>query len=63
VAQSEIHTELTAGYSPVPGLTFSLGYRGAYGETGVLPGHGLATHMGFLGMTTSFQGEVPFSRN
>lgn len=60
VAQSEIHTEFSVGYSPVQGLTFSLGYRGAYGDNGGTP---LNTHMGFLGMQTNFQGEVPFARN
>jgi len=56
VAQSETHTEFSVGYQPVQGLTLSLGYRGAYGES-------LGTHMGFIGMQTNFQGEVPFSRN
>ncbi|HKY63078.1 MAG TPA: hypothetical protein VJR29_06645, partial [bacterium] len=63
VAATETHTEFSVGYSPVQGLTFSLGYRGAYGEDGGAPGRDLSTHMGFLGMATNFQGEVPFSGN
>jgi len=55
IGQNEFDTELTAGYRIVDGLVVSLGYRGAYGA-------GPANHMAFLGLATSFQGTVPFSR-
>jgi len=51
---SEFDTELTVNYRIVEGLVASLGYRGVYGE-------GQSNHMGFLGLTTSFQGSIPFS--
>lgn len=53
--QNETHTELTVGYQPVKGLNLALGYRGAYGQ------EDFATHMGFLGVQTSFKGEIPFA--
>lgn len=53
--QTEIDTEVTAGYRIVDGLVASIGYRGEYGP--------IPNHMAFLGLTTSFNGRIPFSRS
>ncbi|MFO1519980.1 MAG: hypothetical protein U1F57_10015 [bacterium] len=51
--QSEIETELAAGYQVVNGLQFSLGYLGSFGPT-------QSAHLLFLGVQTSFSGRFPF---
>lgn len=51
-ARTETHTEIYAGYHPVDGLLLAVGYRGIYGDEG-------GTHMGFLGIRTSFNGVIP----
>ncbi len=52
IGQNETHTELTVNYQPIEGLMLTAGYRGAYG--------GVTTHMGFVGIQTSFQHLFPF---
>jgi len=51
--QTEFDTEVTAGYRIVDGFVLSLGYRGEYGP--------IPNHMAFLGISTSFNGRIPFS--